>query len=660
MRMFGKSGENELDVMKRARLTYRDENKNTPFSQEDAWEILRAHSKWDAPEPVDLTEDEHAPRVNNEELFGLDARPHPPGKQRPGKKTKSDTTTSNRGSSLSSQFGEFMTHELRLKREAAEKPFEGDKLLKDKGQSFGSEGDDIDQYDSLFLHSNDTNGIPLISFKLEGTENYKVWKAAITIAIHTNNKLDVFLKMCLWDMFFSKNAKTVWDELEETYSKQDASVIFNVYYKIHSLSLFGSPLSEYYHKFNALWRQYDSLVNLPDCICENSEKLKKHNQLLKLMQFLMGLDEVYAPIKSIILTTDHIPDVKGAFVTLSKDESHRSTQSHNLPKLSSAAFVAKTNNRFNNWSSSNNQTRRLNRPNLVCTHCNMNDYAANRCFELVGHPPLKEIMLNMIVGHPNGTKALVTHVGSLKLTDKIVIQNVIVVPDYQDYVLRTQVGTGIESNRLGHPSDQVLDILKHKLNFETNSNMDLCEDPYNNERDSRSNIGKGINQLSHRGTKNTGNARRDKEGHPDDSIPDEATCDDLENAIPDDINSESEGDDIDYQDFNDQFQRPPIMTTDKSLTISQSIGLRRSTRKTSMPVKLSDFEVNTKVKYNIDRQVNYSKLSIDNYNFSTNLNKISEPQTYEEAASDIRWVEAMNQEMEALNRNGTWIICNTP
>ncbi|GJW82257.1 ribonuclease H-like domain-containing protein [Tanacetum coccineum] len=70
-----------------------------------------------------------------------------------------------------------------------------------------------------------------------------------------------------------------------------------------------------------------------------------------------------------------------------------------------------------------------------------------------------------------------------------------------------------------------------------------------------------------------------------------------------------------------------------------------------MPVKLSDFEVNIKVKSNIDRQVNYSRLSIDNYNFSTNLNKISEPKTYEEAASDIRWVEAMNQEIEALNRN---------
>ncbi|GJV19801.1 ribonuclease H-like domain-containing protein [Tanacetum coccineum] len=122
---------------------------------------------------------------------------------------------------------------------------------------------------------------------------------------------------------FSKNANVVWDELKETYSKQDASVIFNMHYKIHSLSQSGSALSEYYHKFNAIWRQYDSLVNLPDCICENSNKLKKHNQLLKLMQFLIRLDEIYAPIRSIILTTDPILDVKGAFATLSRDESHR-------------------------------------------------------------------------------------------------------------------------------------------------------------------------------------------------------------------------------------------------------------------------------------------------------------------------------------------------
>ena len=53
----------------------------------------------------------------------------------------------------------------------------------------GSGVNKLDQFDPLFLHSSDTSGIPLISFKLEGFENYKVWFAAIKLASHTINKL---------------------------------------------------------------------------------------------------------------------------------------------------------------------------------------------------------------------------------------------------------------------------------------------------------------------------------------------------------------------------------------------------------------------------------------------------------------------------------------
>ncbi|GKF07214.1 hypothetical protein Tco_0041438 [Tanacetum coccineum] len=52
------------------------------------------------PAPIDLTEDKKIPAVNTDELLGPDARPRPPGKQRPGKKIKSDTSVSTRGVSL--------------------------------------------------------------------------------------------------------------------------------------------------------------------------------------------------------------------------------------------------------------------------------------------------------------------------------------------------------------------------------------------------------------------------------------------------------------------------------------------------------------------------------------------------------------------------------
>ncbi|GKC01112.1 hypothetical protein Tco_0987248 [Tanacetum coccineum] len=265
---------------------------------------------------------------------------------------------------------------------------EGDKPPKKTEIGSGSEAGDIDQYDSLLLHSNDTSGANI-----------------------------------------SKNAKVVLDELEETYSKQNASVIFNMHFKIHSLSQSSSPSSEYYHKFNALWRQYDSFVNLPDCTCEKSQK-------------------------SIILTTYPILDVKGAFATLSRDESHRSTQSHNVSKTGNGntAFVARTNSRNNNWSNSNNnQFKRIKRPNLVCTHCNMNGHTANRCFELVRcHPNFKKKVYKRLMAliseksRSSSMPANIVDVSKLNMT----LGHPNVVPGYQDSILKTQVETGNESNGL--------------------------------------------------------------------------------------------------------------------------------------------------------------------------------------------------------------------
>ncbi|GJY22832.1 hypothetical protein Tco_0396490 [Tanacetum coccineum] len=101
----GKSGENDVDLMKQAQSIYRDEHKGVSFTQEDAWAILKF------------------PGATQEDLFGHDARPRPADKPRPAKKSKSDATASTGGSSASTQFGELMEQGLRLKQEAAERAF---------------------------------------------------------------------------------------------------------------------------------------------------------------------------------------------------------------------------------------------------------------------------------------------------------------------------------------------------------------------------------------------------------------------------------------------------------------------------------------------------------------------------------------------------------
>lgn len=64
---------------------------------------------------------------------------------------------------------------------------------------------------------------------------------------------------------------------------------------------------------------------------------------------------------------------------------------------------------------------------------------------------------------------------------------------------------------------------------------------------------------------------------------------------------------------------------------------------------MSDYIVEGKYKYGIEKSVNSSFLSFENKCFATNLNKTIEPQSYYEDAMDPNWVS----EMEALHQNQT-------
>nr|GEV79593.1 ribonuclease H-like domain-containing protein [Tanacetum cinerariifolium] len=76
------------------------------------------------------------------------------------------------------------------------------------------------------------------------------------------------------------------------------------------------------HMLNALWNQFDALIELPRCTCHAADDFKKHNQLMKLMQFIMGLDDTYMQIRSSILSRETFFDVRSAYAIISSEVSH--------------------------------------------------------------------------------------------------------------------------------------------------------------------------------------------------------------------------------------------------------------------------------------------------------------------------------------------------
>ncbi|GJW40243.1 ribonuclease H-like domain-containing protein [Tanacetum coccineum] len=223
-----------------------------------------------------------------------------------------------------------------------------------------------------------------------------------------------------WDRchVFSDNAAKVWNELKDTYDIVNGSI-----------------------------KEFDIPTKLPDCTCEARVELVDHGKFLRLMQFLMGLDDVYQLIRSSILTMEILPEVKDAFVTISKEGSHRGMPANyvktakpqasafvsrsydnnrkrtnttngnwsnnnviskegshrGMPanyvkteKPQASAFVSRsydnnrkrTNTTNGNWSNNNgNNVNRGNYENLLCKNYGLKCHTIDRCFEIIGYPP---------------------------------------------------------------------------------------------------------------------------------------------------------------------------------------------------------------------------------------------------------------------------------
>ncbi|GJU77272.1 putative RNA-directed DNA polymerase [Tanacetum coccineum] len=177
--------------------------------------------------------------------------------------------------------------------------------------------------DPLFLNPNDTCRTPLINLKLTGMDNYNIWSIAMKFSLRNKSKLGFIDGTCKRNaklyarQMYSKTTFDMWIDLKHTYDKVDGSVIFNLHKNINSLNQNGSSLSGYYHNLNTLWKQFDAMVSLPACTCNATKHYEHHANQIKLMQFLMGLDDVYLLIRSDILTREPIPLVKTAFAVVS-------------------------------------------------------------------------------------------------------------------------------------------------------------------------------------------------------------------------------------------------------------------------------------------------------------------------------------------------------
>ncbi|XP_059306423.1 uncharacterized protein LOC132057849 [Lycium ferocissimum] len=88
---------------------------------------------------------------------------------------------------------------------------------------------------------------------------------------------------------------------------------------------------------------------------------------------------------------------------------------------------------------------------------------------------------------------------------------------------------------------------------------------------------------------------------------------------------------------------------------------RKSTRHKTQPVWIKNFvSLSTQCNYPLSDHNTYGKLSAEYRAYIVKTTNDIEPRTYKEAMQDPKWIEAMKNEIDALESNGTWETVKLP
>ncbi|KAH0650486.1 hypothetical protein KY284_030398 [Solanum tuberosum] len=151
-----------------------------------------------------------------------------------------------------------------------------------------------------------------------------------------------------------------------------------------------------------IWDEIDVMVSNPSCDCKTSMPYVEHLMQQRLLQFLIGLNESFAQVRSSILLNSNVPSVNQAYAMAIQEENQRqldNTDSGSEPLTMLAGRNSNvSNNLFHNQVSgraSHNQSQVHHQGQssqgrrsgtIICEHCGFKGHTKYTCYRIIVFP----------------------------------------------------------------------------------------------------------------------------------------------------------------------------------------------------------------------------------------------------------------------------------
>ncbi|GAU22715.1 hypothetical protein TSUD_138390 [Trifolium subterraneum] len=179
---------------------------------------------------------------------------------------------------------------------------------------------------------------------------------------------------------FMENALDMWNDLKERFSQADLVRISELQQELYALRQDSRSVTEFYSDLKLIWEELEIYLPMPTCSCrircscEAMRIARANHSLLYIIRFLTGLNENFAMVKSQILLMDPLPSMTKVFSMVLQHERQNNFNSQDESKILLNAARSK-------FSGTPKFGTKL------CTYCGKDNHIVDNCFKKYGLPP---------------------------------------------------------------------------------------------------------------------------------------------------------------------------------------------------------------------------------------------------------------------------------
>ncbi|CAL1356682.1 unnamed protein product [Linum trigynum] len=196
---------------------------------------------------------------------------------------------------------------------------------------------------------------------------------------------------------FANTAQEIWIDLQSRFGQGSASRLYELKSTIIGLQQEKKSVSSFYTRLRGLWDEIHSLTpsmecSCAGCTCDVKCRQREVREGEQLFDFLMGLDDAFATVKSQILAMKPVPSLGEAYQLVINDEQQRQIAQNRRPRSEAAVFQAQGERRQDRLVSQMDRDRDRDHERDAdgkpkCSHCQRVGHFKETCYRLIGFPP---------------------------------------------------------------------------------------------------------------------------------------------------------------------------------------------------------------------------------------------------------------------------------